>query len=110
MASTTTAVSGFSVVIVLAAYLYTRPSGGGLPLDQLRKGLLEEEARALVAPNTRVALAFGGCVDGFVDALPFLAKIGARVPESPQHHGAVASKKQLEELFAYFFRHGAASE
>lgn len=108
----TAAISGLSsLLVVFLAYVYTRHSGGGgLPLDQLRQGLLEEEASALVAPDVKVAVAFGGCVDAFVDALSFLSKIKAGVPDTPKHYGAVASQEELEELFAYFFRHGAASE
>ncbi|XP_064622423.1 ADP-dependent glucokinase-like [Lineus longissimus] len=100
------------VFIILLAYLYSRRTDNVLRerLDQVLDGLLRAEKKVSVAPKTKVAVGFGGCMDVFVNATQFLQRFGAVPPESPAHHDVVRDQEGLEEVFAYFFRSGAAAE
>ena len=59
----------------------------------------------------RVAVGFGACKDVIVPALPTLTGAGIIPPEHPPEHvRIIQSKDDLQNMFAYFFQHGAAAE
>ncbi|XP_065182827.1 ADP-dependent glucokinase-like [Sycon ciliatum] len=98
-----------SVAIAVVMYFYSRQSTNELSLQLVRNGLLEEEAKASVE-DKRVAVGFGGCRDVFVDAVDLFDKIGSKPPSSTRHYSNVGNQAEVDQLFAYFFQHGAAAE
>ena len=73
-------------------------------------GLLKAEQEASLAHQLRVAVGFGSCVDMIGPGLDILERIGAVPPDKPVHHDSVQNVDELQRIFAYFFRHGAAAE
>ncbi|GAB1598068.1 ADP-dependent glucokinase-like [Argonauta hians] len=82
-----------------------------LSLDEILSGLLRAEKKVEILSKPRVALGLGGCLDLTVSALPLFKKLGF-VPSnnSKVYHDSIGSSLELEELFSYFFTHGAAAE
>ena len=111
---TTTAVFAFAAI--LAAYFYNRHANQKILLAHLNSvlsGLQRAENKVKLSnvdARPRVAVGFGACEDVIVDALEVFAKIEANPPQIPRHMDEIRTKKDLEEVFAYFFRHGAAAE
>ena len=86
----------------------------GERLEVVLHGLLRAEDLA-PPPSTgvppRVAVGFGACQDVIVPALPTLEGVGISPPEhNPEHVRIIESKNDLQNMFAYFFQHGAAAE
>ncbi|XP_070577567.1 ADP-dependent glucokinase-like [Ptychodera flava] len=104
--------SVLSVVIVFAALVYKRNLDGQLKdqLSVISDSLLRAEKKHSVSPKTRVAIGLGGCEDVFVDGIELLETFGLEPPDKPIHHDTIESRRHLTEMFAYFFRHGAAAE
>ncbi len=100
-----------SVVVVLAALLYRQDTHEELKehMDHVLTALLRAEKKVL-PPQSRVAVGFGSCLDIIADGLDVFEKLGANPPDDPEHFNEVDNKEELEKLFAYFYRHGAAAE
>jgi ADP-dependent glucokinase len=101
-----------AVVVIALAYLYSRRSEDYLKqhLDEVLSGLLRAENKVPLGPAPRVAIGFGACVDVFGDAEDILNMVQAQPPLHPGHFNSVDNLEQLEKLYAYFFRYGAAAE
>ncbi|KAI0215573.1 putative ADP-dependent glucokinase [Lamellibrachia satsuma] len=101
-----------SFLIILAAYFYKRQTGDVLRnrLNNVLHGLLRAESQVELGFEPKVAVGFGACLDVIGDAVEVLDKLGARSPDFPEHFNELESLEDLEKVFAYFFRHGAAAE
>ena len=105
-----------SLLFVLAAYFYKQNTDDSLrdELDNVLNALLKAESKPLkenaVSSGPKVAVGFGGCLDLFVDALELFKRVEAHPPDEAAHLNYIKGKEDLEKMFAYFFRHGAASE
>ena len=78
-------------------------------LDQILSGLLRAEQK-VDHTRPRVALGLGGCLDIMVNAIKLFEKLGYSPPTNVQHYSSLQTPEQLQELFGYFFRFGAAAE
>ena len=104
-----------SLTILLLAFVYKRhgdTDGDELKaqLNTVLNGLLRAEQKVGLDPETRVAVGFGSCLDLIADGLSVLDRVGAEPPVRPRHVNEISSLTEFEEIFAYFFRHGAAAE
>lgn len=104
-----------SLTILLLAFVYKRINVSDdeylkAQLDTVLKGLLRAEKKVDLDPETRVAVGFGSCLDLIADGLAVLKNVGATPPDRPKHVNEIRSLEEFEEIFAYFFRHGAAAE
>ena len=100
---------GSVFVVILAVLLYRRNAEADLKQDVLT-GLLRAERKVPPNPEVRVAVGFGACQDVIADGLQTLHKLDARPPAEPAHFDEILDQQELEKVFAYFFRHGAAAE
>jgi ADP-dependent glucokinase len=99
-----------SLGFFLLVSLYLR----GGPGDELQerlltvvRGLIEVEDRH-VALSPRVAVGYGACVDLLVQGSSFLPY--DPVADSPRHFEHINTYEELYRSFAYYFKHGAATE
>lgn len=101
-----------SSLVILAAYFYKRQTGDVLRnrLNNVLHGLLRAESQVELGFEPKVAVGFGACLDVIGDAVEVLDNLGARSPDFPEHFNELESLEDLEKVFAYFFRHGAAAE
>jgi len=100
-----------SVLVFIAALVYHR----GVQMETERmtavlNGLLKAEQEVSLTNQLRVAVGFGSCVDMIGPGLDILERIGAVPPDRPLHYGSLQNVDELQQIFAYFFRHGAAAE
>jgi len=100
-----------SVLVFIAAFVYHR----GVQMETERmtavlNGLLKTEEEASLANQLRVAVGFGSCVDMIGPGLDILERIGAVPPDRTEHYNSLQSVDELQRIFAYFFRNGAAAE
>jgi len=108
----TKAIAGvLSVLFLIVAVFYRR----GIEMEQGRmtavlNGLLKAEQEASLANQLRVAVGFGSCVDMIGPGLDILGRVGAVPPDQPEHYDSLQNMDELQRIFAYFFRHGAAAE
>jgi len=72
------------------------------------QSLLAQEQKIAPVRRPRVAVGYGACQDLFVDATVLLAD--TQPPETPAHFNEIRNEEELRQMFAYFFRHGAAAE
>lgn len=99
----------FLTILCVFYAIYRRDTSDGLKERLIRviNGLIQvEDQHIRVAP--KVAIGYGACVDLFVDGkdlLPFHNNIG-----EPEHFENINSRDELYKSFAYYFKHGAASE
>ena len=100
-----------TVVAILGAFLYKRNADEMLKdrLNNVLSGLLRAERKVGLA-RPKVAVGFGACEDVFVNATEFLSKLGIIPSNKVDHFNSVADRSQLEEMFSYFFKYGAAAE
>ena len=78
-------------------------------MESVLASLLRQEDRAKEhLGRPKVAVGYGACNDLFVDSKSLLKAEDA--PSVPVHYDEITSAEQLKEVFAYFFRHGAAAE
>lgn len=77
-------------------------------LDVIRAKLLAEEGKVSIRTDSRIAIGLGACTDLIVDSIRLLEKFP--VPTNPRPHSTIESMQSFLELFAYYFKHGAASE
>ena len=103
-----------SILVILAAYFYKRQTNDSdvlrNRLNNVLSGLLRAERQVALGSEPKVAVGFGACLDVIGDAVDVLEKLGARSPDLPEHFNELESQEDLEKVFAYFFRHGAAAE
>ena len=99
-------------LFLVTALLYKRhlDTAADEHLKSVLEGLLKAENAVRQTNDLRVAVGFGSCVDVIGPGLDILEKIRAEVPSVPEHFDTVHNKEELEKIFAYFFRHGAAAE
>ena len=109
MASAHTVATLVSLMVAIMLYLRSPSHSNSLSIGAVRNGLLAEESRASVV-DRRVAVAFGGCLDVFVDAIELFDNMGCKPPKTTHHVSTIENQSELEQLFAYFFQHGAAAE
>ena len=76
--------------------------------ESVLQGLLSREASITVKIDSSIAVGLGGCTDLVVESLAIFDKFNA--PFNPQPHAYIEKMQDLLELFAYYFKHGAASE
>jgi len=100
-----------SVLVIIAAVVYRR----GVEWETERmtavlNGLLKAEQEVALAHQLRVAVGFGSCVDMIGSWLDILGRIGAVPPDRPKHYDSLHDMNELQQIFAYFFQHGAAAE
>lgn len=116
MASSGVKICGvLSIVVVLLAILYKKNNDEVLRerLQSVLTGLLQAEKQGLQAETgreRRVAVGFGACLDVFGSAVEVLEKAGAQASDEPDHFNHIKDLDEVEKVFAYFFRHGAAAE
>ncbi|KAJ6218577.1 hypothetical protein RDWZM_009734 [Blomia tropicalis] len=80
------------------------PTRSSLVLD----GLLHLESKGNIRHNATIAIGLGACTDLVVDSLDIFGNFPA--PNNAKPHEQIESINHLLELFAYYFKHGAASE
>ncbi|KPM06609.1 ADP-dependent glucokinase-like protein, partial [Sarcoptes scabiei] len=68
---------------------------------------LEEEKNSLVQRDSKLAIGLGVCTDLVVEAVDVLKDFSTTIAKP---HGSIESWQDFLELFAYYFKHGAASE
>jgi len=100
-----------SVAVLIAAFVYRR----GVKMETERmtavlNGLLKAEQEAELTNQLRVAVGFGSCMDMIGPGLEILTDIGAVPPDKPKHYDSLHDLDELQQIFAYFFQHGAAAE
>ena len=98
-----------SVLVIIAAIVYRR----WVEVERMTavlNGLLRAEQEAALANQLRVAVGFGSCVDMIGPGLEILGHIGSVPPDKPEHYDSLQNMNELQRIFAYFFRHGAAAE
>ncbi|XP_002732054.1 ADP-dependent glucokinase-like [Saccoglossus kowalevskii] len=112
MASTVKLGSVVTIIIVFAAYVYKRNLDEQLRdhLLAISNSLLRAEQNYAVTPKVKVAVGFGACEDVFVDSLELLHTMSLQPPVKEIHHDYINSSSELAEVFAFFFKHGAAAE
>jgi len=76
--------------------------------DSVLKGLLHHEQSVTVRTDSAIAIGLGACTDLIVESLEIFEKFAA--PSNPKPHAQIESMQDLLELYAYYFKHGAASE
>lgn len=107
-------ISLFSVVIIVLAVFYKVNYDDSLLLDRLQNvlnGLLRAEKHNITHhERPRIAVGFGGCFDAFLPALNGLKELQLHPTGVREHHDVVKNGEDFEQLFNYFFYHGAASE
>ena len=101
-----------AILVVLAAVYYKKDQGDELKdqIEHVLSGLLRAEKKVPLPAETKVAVGFGSCLDVVADGLDTLEQLGANPPDIPEHFNEVSNREELEKLFAYFYRHGAAAE
>ncbi len=101
-----------SFSILLAVLFYKKDPTDSLTrrMESVLTGLLHAENKVRMTVKPRVAVGFGGCLDYLSDGISVLKKVGAAAPDHPVHSEEIHSKEDLENIFSYFFRHGAAAE
>ena len=104
-----------SFLTILSAVImvyYYRGNNEEDPAHSVLTGLLRAEKGLPTKGSVqkRVAIGFGSCMDIFTRAVPFVNTMGINPPEKPLHHDVITSNKDLTEILAYFFEHGAAAE
>ena len=106
--------SVISVTVIIVAILYKRNNDEILKnkLQAVLSGLLQAEKKAQVETKKepRVAVGFGACLDIFADGVAVLDKVGAIPSDEPEHFSHINDLSEVEKVFSYFFRHGAAAE
>jgi len=106
-------VAGVISVLVLAIGTLVYRCGVEMETERMTavlNGLLKAEQEAPLANELRVAVGFGSCVDMIGPGLDILGRIGAAPPDKPLHYDSLQNMDELQRIFAYFFRHGAAAE
>lgn len=76
--------------------------------DSVLRGLLSLESSVPIRTDSSIAIGLGACTDLVVESLEIFNKFAA--PSSPRPHLEIETMQDLLELFAYYFKHGAASE
>ncbi|XP_072163186.1 ADP-dependent glucokinase-like [Diadema setosum] len=101
-----------SIAIILFAVLYKRNNDDELSkrLQIVLNNLLRAEEKVNLHPRARVAVGFSLCRDAFARGVDLFHQMGEEPPPEARHVDEIRSAKDLAEIFAYFFSHGAASE
>ncbi|CAG0916221.1 unnamed protein product [Notodromas monacha] len=107
--------SVISVMVAVGYYWWSShdPAPGnsqGEALKKILQSLLKIEEKNPLDHTPRVAVGYGGCLDVVVDASDVFNFTDRDPVWLPKHHGSIQSWKELEEVFLYFFQHGAAGE
>ncbi|KAL3175416.1 hypothetical protein MRX96_040169 [Rhipicephalus microplus] len=107
---TLSATTVISALVIFYAIYYKRQADDDLRqrLQLILDGLLKAESQVSVAPKTRIAIGFGSCQDLIVQSSELFAHI--EPPDDPEHIDVIHSERDLQRVFAYYFRHGAAAE
>ena len=103
--------ASLSVCVLIAAYFYQRHTDEVLQgrLRDVLSGLLRAEKKVPFQPK-RVAVGFGACEDIFTNGLALLESLNITSPKDAVHRDLVNTPEELAQLFAFFFRSGAAAE
>ncbi|XP_074650217.1 ADP-dependent glucokinase-like [Tubulanus polymorphus] len=99
--------------LIIIAYFYKKDVRvNDKRLDEILQGLLRAENKPTLKPlaKMKVAVGFGACLDSFVNATTLLDIIDFQPPLSAEHKVYLSTQKDVEQMFAYFFKHGAAAE
>ena len=104
--------SALSLAVLLVAYFYKQHSDEILKqhLNNVLSGLLRAESKINMPPEKKVAIGFGSCLDVISVGTHVLDKLNSTPPLVPEHYNEIEKMEELEKVFAYFFRHGAAAE
>lgn len=107
----TVSVSTLVTALVIFYAIYYKKQADDVLRERLQlilDGLLKAERQVSVAPKTRIAIGFGSCQDLIVQSSEVFAHI--EPPDDPQHIDVIDTERDLQRVFAYYFRHGAAAE
>jgi len=100
-----------SIILVLALFLKRNYD---LKLTErlmhVHDGLIRAEQKIQLQHRTKVGVGFGGCHDAFLPALEAWKGLQLTPSNELVHHNLINNKTELEQLFNYFFYHGAAVE
>ena len=112
MEASKTSVIATSLAIIFATLYYKQLNDKELRkhLNNTLLGLLRTEEEVPIHQQTKVAVGFGATADIFMDAIKVFDAINATAPEIPKHVEKIVTKEDLENIFGYFFQHGAAAE
>lgn len=107
-----TSISVVSTIILALAFVYKINQDYVLTerLNNVLNGLLRAEQKVKVEQKTKVGVGFGGCQDGFLPAFAAFKELQMTPTGDRVHHDLVHNQEELEQLFNYFFHHGAAAE
>ena len=98
------------VLSVLLAYYnpYDADTTLKTRMDKVLNSLLKQEKSVQVSGQVKIAVGYGACKDIFVDAKHVM---GSKFPKNqPKNYNEISNFEELNEMFAYFFSHGAAAE
>lgn len=106
------------MVVIIASIWYKRNQDALLTerLQHVLDGLLRAEKKlpvflkSEVEKRPKVGVGFGACYDVFLPGIETLHALRVIPSNNRTHHDLVNSEEELEQLFNYFFFHGAASE
>lgn len=79
-------------------------------LRNVLDGLLRAERKIATETRPKVGVGFGGCADTFLPAIRAFESLQLEPSNNRAHHHMVTNASSLEQLFNYFFFHGAAAE
>lgn len=107
-----TSISVISTIVLALALFYKLNQDYLLTerLNNVLNGLLRAEQKIKAQQKTKVGVGFGGCFDGFHPSLPVFKELKLNATDERVHHDVVNNQVEMEQLFNYFFYHGAAAE
>ena len=107
-----TSLSILSTIILALAFFYKINQDFVLTerLNNVLNGLLRAEQKVKIEQRTKVGVGFGGCQDGFLPVFAAFKELQLTPTGDRVHHDIVHNQEELEQLFNYFFHHGAAVE
>ncbi|KAK4327325.1 hypothetical protein Pmani_002198 [Petrolisthes manimaculis] len=104
-------VSSFvSILVIVAAFWYSRDDGHAMLQSRLQdvlNAMLEVEQQYAVG-EVRIAVGYGACKDVFVHGSKLLGPLSP--PQRTAHFSAIQSLSQLKEMYALFYTAGSAAE
>ncbi|XP_034952526.1 ADP-dependent glucokinase [Chelonus insularis] len=100
----------FLTILVVLIALFFRHNNDELQIRVTRvlHGLENIETKNEIKVRPKVAIGYGACTDVFIEA-KYLLHYSSEI-EPPEHFDEISTYEELMKSFAYYFRHGAASE
>ena len=101
--------TSFIIVLVALWYVFDQKTSLNVSVESTLKGLLEIEKKVSVNHNAKIAVGYGSCVDIVAQSKDVIIDHSSP-PNNPIHYESISNEEQLLNIFAYFFKRGAAAE